>query len=35
MAETAHVLQNGEIVYTGPAAELIGNEQVLASYLGG
>jgi branched-chain amino acid transport system ATP-binding protein len=35
VAETAHVLQNGEIVYTGPAAELIGNEQVLASYLGG
>jgi branched-chain amino acid transport system ATP-binding protein len=35
VAEIAHVLQNGEIVYTGPAAELIGNEQVLASYLGG
>jgi branched-chain amino acid transport system ATP-binding protein len=35
VAEIAHVLQNGEIVYSGPAAELIGNEQVLASYLGG
>ncbi len=33
-AKLAHVLQNGEIVYTGAAAELINNEQVLASYLG-
>lgn len=33
-ATLAHVLQNGEIVYTGAAAELINNEQVLASYLG-
>jgi branched-chain amino acid transport system ATP-binding protein len=34
VAETAHVLQNGEIVYTGDAAGLINNEKVLASYLG-
>jgi branched-chain amino acid transport system ATP-binding protein len=35
VAGAAHVLQNGAIVYTGDAAELIGNEEVLASYLGG
>jgi branched-chain amino acid transport system ATP-binding protein len=35
VAGSAHVLQNGEIVYTGDAAELIGNDEVLASYLGG
>lgn len=34
VAETAHVLQNGEIVYTGDAPGLINNEKVLASYLG-
>ncbi|MGD9831053.1 MAG: ABC transporter ATP-binding protein [Hyphomicrobiaceae bacterium] len=34
VAETAHVLQNGEIVYTGEATRLINNEKVLASYLG-
>ncbi|MGA0594069.1 ABC transporter ATP-binding protein [Enterovirga sp. CN4-39] len=33
-AGSAHILQNGSIVFTGPAPELIGNEQVLASYLG-
>ncbi len=34
VGETAHVLQNGEIVYTGSAPELVANPQVLASYLG-
>jgi branched-chain amino acid transport system ATP-binding protein len=34
VGETAHVLQNGEIVYTGPAPELVANPAVLASYLG-
>jgi branched-chain amino acid transport system ATP-binding protein len=34
LAETAHVLQNGEIVYTGAAKELINSREVLASYLG-
>lgn len=34
VAEHAHVLKTGEIAYTGPAAELLGNEEVLASYLG-
>jgi branched-chain amino acid transport system ATP-binding protein len=34
VGETAHVLQNGEIVYTGPAPELVANPEVLASYLG-
>jgi branched-chain amino acid transport system ATP-binding protein len=33
-AGNAHILQNGSIVFTGSAPELIGNEQVLASYLG-
>jgi len=33
-AGDAHILQNGSIVFTGSAPELIGNEQVLASYLG-
>ena len=35
VAEVAHVLKSGEIVFTGPAPELIGNKEVLASYLGG
>lgn len=34
VAERAHVLQNGEIVYSGPAPELINNKEVIASYLG-
>lgn len=34
VAETAHILQNGEIAYTGPAPQLINNAEVLASYLG-
>src|SRR5579875_356613 len=34
VAESAHVLQNGEIVYRGPAKELISSREVLASYLG-
>lgn len=34
VADDAHVLQNGEIVYTGPAKELINSREVLASYLG-
>jgi branched-chain amino acid transport system ATP-binding protein len=34
VAETAHVLQNGAIAYTGPASQLINNAEVLASYLG-
>jgi branched-chain amino acid transport system ATP-binding protein len=34
VGETAHVLQNGEIVYTGPAPELVATPAVLASYLG-
>ncbi|MEJ0070728.1 MAG: ABC transporter ATP-binding protein [Pseudomonadota bacterium] len=34
VAESAHVLQNGAIVYTGAAKELINSREVLASYLG-
>lgn len=34
VAETAHVLQDGAIAYTGPAPQLINNAEVLASYLG-
>jgi len=34
VAESAHVLQNGEIVHSGSATELIGSQQILASYLG-
>jgi branched-chain amino acid transport system ATP-binding protein len=34
LAETAHVLQNGEIVYSGAAKELINSQEVLSSYLG-
>jgi branched-chain amino acid transport system ATP-binding protein len=34
VAETAHVLQNGEIVYSGAAKELISSQEVLSSYLG-
>lgn len=34
VAESAHVLQNGEIVYSGAAKDLINSREVLASYLG-
>jgi branched-chain amino acid transport system ATP-binding protein len=34
VANTAHVLRNGAIAHSGPAAELINNADVLASYLG-
>ena len=30
----AHVLRNGAIAHSGPAADLINNAEVLASYLG-
>ena len=34
VAEYAHILRNGEIGYSAPAAELIHDSEVLASYLG-
>lgn len=34
VADTAYVLRNGEIAHSGPAATLISNAEVLASYLG-
>jgi len=34
LAERAHVLVNGEIAVSGPAADLLRNPDVLASYLG-
>jgi branched-chain amino acid transport system ATP-binding protein len=34
LAERAHVLVNGEIGVSGPAADLLTNPEVLASYLG-
>jgi branched-chain amino acid transport system ATP-binding protein len=34
VADHAHVLQNGTIVHSGPAKELISSREVLASYLG-
>jgi branched-chain amino acid transport system ATP-binding protein len=34
VADTAHVLRNGAIAHSGPAAGLISNAEVLASYLG-
>jgi branched-chain amino acid transport system ATP-binding protein len=34
VAEQAHVLQNGEIAFSGPAAGLLQNPDVLSSYLG-
>jgi branched-chain amino acid transport system ATP-binding protein len=34
LAERAHVLLNGEIAVSGPAADLLTNPDVLASYLG-
>ena len=34
VAGQAHVLQNGAIQFSGPAAELVDNPEVLSSYLG-
>lgn len=34
VAEQAHILRDGEIAFTAPAAELTSNPDVLASYLG-
>ena len=34
VAESAHILQNGEIAFSGPAAGLVDNDEVLRSYLG-
>jgi branched-chain amino acid transport system ATP-binding protein len=34
LANTAYVLRDGEIAYSGPAEELISNHEVLSSYLG-
>jgi len=34
VAEHAHVLQNGEIAFSGPAGGLLDNPEVLSSYLG-
>ena len=34
LARRAHVLRNGEIAVSGPAADLLRNPDVLASYLG-
>ena len=34
LARRAHVLRNGEIAVSGPAADLLRNPEVLASYLG-
>jgi branched-chain amino acid transport system ATP-binding protein len=34
VAEQAHVLQNGEIAFSGPAGGLLNNPDVLRSYLG-
>jgi branched-chain amino acid transport system ATP-binding protein len=34
LADTAFVLRDGEIAFTGPARDLISNEDVLSSYLG-
>ncbi|MGE0718804.1 MAG: ABC transporter ATP-binding protein [Alphaproteobacteria bacterium] len=33
-ADSAHVLQNGEIAFSGPAGSLLDNPEVLRSYLG-
>jgi branched-chain amino acid transport system ATP-binding protein len=35
VAEHAHILQNGEIAFSGPAPGLVDNPAVLQSYLGG
>ena len=34
VASTAHILKDGEIVFTGDAPALINNSEVLSSYLG-
>ena len=34
VAEEAHILQGGEITFSGPAAGLVDNPEVLRSYLG-
>ncbi len=34
VADTGHVLENGEMVLSGPAERLLADEQVIASYLG-
>jgi len=34
VADHAHVLKDGVVAYSGPARELIGNAEVLSSYLG-
>ncbi|MBY0324073.1 MAG: ABC transporter ATP-binding protein [Reyranella sp.] len=34
VAESAHILQGGEITFSGPAAGLVDNAEVLRSYLG-
>ncbi len=34
VASGAYVLKDGEIVFSGPAPDLIGNAEVLSSYLG-
>ena len=34
LAERAHILMNGEIAFTGPAADLFDNPEVIRSYLG-
>ena len=34
LAERAHILMNGEVAFSGPAAELFDNPEVIRSYLG-
>jgi branched-chain amino acid transport system ATP-binding protein len=34
VASTAHILKDGEIVFSGDAPELINDRNVLSSYLG-
>jgi branched-chain amino acid transport system ATP-binding protein len=34
LAERAHILMNGEIAFSGPAAQLFDNPEVIRSYLG-
>lgn len=35
LADTIHLLDNGEIVWSGPPQELLAREELLATYLGG
>jgi len=35
VADTAHVMESGRIVLSGPAAELAGDERIRSAYLGG